>query len=369
MRILLCTLLLSATTSVGAQTIMSRGAEMLAAPGGRPVGTLRDGAPVSPGTKRGAYTEVTIEGYVNASALGAGTRSQATARSGARLRAMPSPNATVLADLRGGTTLTRVAKRGAWVRVRRTGWVRRDLLATKAPSTRSAAVASGPARKRAAIAGAKVATSSGAVANAPRGTVADAPRAVRQQAASPPPPAPSRPAVAATADTAGPLLTPARSTPLADAPEGRAVARLEPGAKMTPLARDRGWVRVSVEGWVLERDATAADSALRAELSAADLRADPDGTRGRVVRWDVQVLAFQVADPLRRDMAPDEPYLLARGPGTENALLYLAIPPSLVATARSIPSLTSVTVTARVRSGRSEPVGVPILDLQSLARR
>jgi hypothetical protein len=361
MRILLCTLLLSATTSVGAQTIVSRGAEMLAAPGGRPVGTLRDGAPVSAGTKRGAYTEVTIEGYVNASALGAGTRSQATARSGARLRATPSPNATVLADLHGGTTLTRVAKRGAWVRVRRTGWVRRDLLATKAPSPRAPAVASGAARKRAAIVGAKVATSSGAVANAPR--------AVRQQAASPQPPAPSRAAVAAPADTAGPLLTPARSTPLADAPEGRAVARLEPGAKMTPLARDRGWVRVSVEGWVLERDATAADSALRAELSAADLRADPDGTRGRVVRWDVQVLAFQVADPLRRDMAPDEPYLLARGPGTENALLYLAIPPSLVATARTIPSLTSVTVTARVRSGRSEPVGVPILDLQSLARR
>jgi hypothetical protein len=138
---------------------------------------------------------------------------------------------------------------------------------------------------------------------------------------------------------------------------------------MTPLARERGWVRVRVEGWVLERDATAADSLLRAELSAADLRADPEGTRGRMVRWDVQVLAFQTADPLRRDMAPDEPYLLARGPGTENALLYLAIPPSLVPTARAVPSLTSVTVTARVRSGRSEPVGVPILDLQSLARR
>jgi hypothetical protein len=99
------------------------------------------------------------------------------------------------------------------------------------------------------------------------------------------------------------------------------------------------------------------------------LRADPAGAHGKLVRWEVQVLSLQTADALRKDLAPDEPYLLARGPGHENAILYLAVPPSLLAAARSIRALTTVTVTARVRNGRSEPVGVPILDMLSIDAR
>ena len=126
-----------------------------------------------------------------------------------------------------------------------------------------------------------------------------------------------------------------------------------------------------IEGWVPERDVVPADSTLRTPLSAADLRADPAGTRGKVVRWEVELLSLQTADPLRRDFAEDEPYLLARGPGSENAIVYLAVPPSLVATARALASRTvsHATVIARVRNGRSEPLGVPILDLLSLARQ
>jgi hypothetical protein len=88
-----------------------------------------------------------------------------------------------------------------------------------------------------------------------------------------------------------------------------------------------------------------------------------------MVRWEVQVLSLQVADPLRRELTPDEPYLLARGPGTESALLYLAVPPSMLSEVKTIPPLTNVLITARVRSGRSAPVGTPILDLKSIARR
>ena len=138
--------------------------------------------------------------------------------------------------------------------------------------------------------------------------------------------------------------------------------------RVTPLGRERGWVRVRVEGWVKAEDMVPADSSLRAALSAADLRADPEGTRGRLVRWTVQVIKLQRADPLRKGLALDEPYLLARGPGDENALLYLAVPPSLLELAKSLAPLDEVLVTARVRNGRSEPVGVPILDLQTLVR-
>jgi hypothetical protein len=122
-------------------------------------------------------------------------------------------------------------------------------------------------------------------------------------------------------------------------------------------------VRVRLEAWVPETDLLPADTSVATQLAAADLRADPDGTRGRTVRWEVELLAFQVADALRREFAADEPYLLVRGPGGENAMLYLALPPSLVASARGLPPLTRLLVTARVRNGRSAPAGLPLLDL------
>jgi hypothetical protein len=81
------------------------------------------------------------------------------------------------------------------------------------------------------------------------------------------------------------------------------------------------------------------------------------------------LLAKQKADALRRDLAPDETYLLARGPYEENALLYLVVPPSLMPMAKSIPELTQVMITARVRTGRSDLVGVPILDLLTMTPR
>jgi hypothetical protein len=199
-------------------------------------------------------------------------------------------------------------------------------------------------------------------------TAADAQRAV---------PAPTAPAAAprdTAVDVAGvdaaTVVAPKGST-LRAAPDARALAVLQSGATMTPLARERGWVRVRIEGWVPEREVVPADSALRTPLSAADLRADPAATRGKVVRWDVEVLSLQTADPLRRDFAQDEPYLLVRGPGSENAIVYLAVPPSLLATAKALASHTTphALVTARVRNGKSEPLGVPILDLLSLARQ
>jgi hypothetical protein len=169
-------------------------------------------------------------------------------------------------------------------------------------------------------------------------------------------------------DSAVPL-TPTVETALAAAPDGDRIATVLPGARAVVTGRDRGWVRVRVEGWARERDFAVADTALRGNLSAADLRADPDGTKGRLVHWDVQVLAHQMADPLRKGLANQEPYLLAQGPGRENSLLYLAIPATLASTAREIPDMTTVTITARVRFGKSEPVGVPVLDLVTIVGR
>ncbi|HET6681848.1 MAG TPA: hypothetical protein VFG84_11645 [Gemmatimonadaceae bacterium] len=164
-------------------------------------------------------------------------------------------------------------------------------------------------------------------------------------------------------------LSPVTATTMHTAPDGRALATVQPGATLTPLARDRGWIRVRVEGWVREKDLAPVDAALGTPVSAADLRAAGDSARGRTIRWTVQVLALQKSDPLRRDMQPDETYLIARGPEQENALMYLIVPPALMETVRELPPLTTVIVTGTVRTGRSNPAGLPIIELASLARR
>jgi hypothetical protein len=116
-------------------------------------------------------------------------------------------------------------------------------------------------------------------------------------------------------------------------------------------------------------DIVPAESQVLGIRSAADLRADPVGTRGKIVRWEVEVISLQNADPLRSDLAQDEPYLLVRGPGTENSLMYVAVPGYLLTSVRALPPLARITILARVRTGRSEPVGIPVLDLESLTRQ
>ena len=412
---------------LGAQIALVSGADLLFEPGARSLGSIRAGTRVTAGRREGDHVQVTLTGFMDSTTLRAAKSGPfayiVRADNGARLRGAPSGSAAVLAEMRGDVGLSLLSRRGSWVEVRRSGWLRATALGMAPSPARVAAapVQPAPAPSRpvvATVAPAKPTPAPPARPVAtivpPRTTPAPPSRPVVTQAAPartvpaplarqavapiaaaravPTPPsrlppaivmaAPQRvatrtdapaPAQRAASDTAMPDgMTPVRATTLRDAPDGeRHLAQVPAGqgTVVTPLARDRGWVRIRVEGWVPEADLAPADSALRVSLSAADLRADPRGARGRVVRWDVEVLALQIADPLRRDLAADEPYLLARGPGAENALLYLAVPPSLLGAARALPALTPITVTARVRNGRSEPVGVPILDLQTITRR
>lgn len=332
-------LILAAATAVplDAQATLRAPARFLHAPDGRLLAELPAGSVVRAGATRGAFTEVTLEGFIHSSLLGGARDSfpvSVSGSSGVRLRAQPNATAPVVAALQRGMGFSRVARQGDWVRVRRSGWI---------------------------------------------GTAALAPRV---SVATPPAAAPQRPAaIAAAAPVADTTTQPddgtprsgqlvaMREVPLRTGPGGRTLATVAQGTRVTTVSRESGWVRVRVEGWVPERDVVTADTSLRASLSAADLRADPAGTRGKLVRWNVQSLAFQVADPLRGGLHPDEPYLLARGPDGENALLYLALPPSLVEQGKGLPPLAEIVITARVRDGRSPPVGVPVLEVEALTRR
>ncbi len=161
-------------------------------------------------------------------------------------------------------------------------------------------------------------------------------------------------------------LRPASKAEIRTAPDGVVMGTIIAPGTILPMARERGWVRVRMEGWIKESDLLPVDSSLRTSLSAADLRADPEGSKGKLIRWKVEILAFQRADALRRDLVTGEPYLLARGPAGENSMLYLALPAALVNDAKSIVPLTVVQITARVRTGRSAPTNVPILDVEAI---
>jgi hypothetical protein len=305
------------------------------------IGSAFTGALLAPDRTKDAFTHVILEGWIDIAMLGGkvDTFPRSVKAEGARLRAAGEANGKVVARLRKGTGLMVEQTSGQWIKVRRAAWVKTALLGPALPS------GSRPLER-------------GEVRAVPASAGSRAPLAMASDASA-----------GAVAVPDGAMLPGPKGAELRTAPDGRALAQVRAGAVLTPLAREKGWVRVRLEGWVPEKDIVPADSSLRSGLSAADLRADPQGTRGTIVRWEIEVMGLQTADPLRRDLSDGEPYLLARGPAGEEALLYVAVPPSLLAEARTLAPLTKLLITARVRTGRSEPTGVPVLDLQTLSRK
>lgn len=322
-----------------AQTTIKTTTQLRSDPDGRLLATLRPGTPVKPVDTKGPWTQVLLEGYVHRSVIGGKRDTFAiSARvDDTNLRAAPSPTGKVLARLEEGMGLIRESQRGDWVRVHRLAWVRSSALST------------------------------------PKQVASAKPAAPSNEHAAAPPPVDTTTTGEddGEADTGAPasVLAVGHRTQLRVAPDGPAIAVLDSNARVATLARERGWVRVQVEGWVRATELVPEDTTVLTAISAADLRAEPSKFQGVTVRWQVQKIALQTADPLRRDMAPNEPYLLARGPGAERSLLYLALPPSLVEQARRIEPLATLIVVARVRAGRSEPAGVPLLDVQSIVER
>ena len=400
-----------ATDGLAQARVVKTPAAILSAPKGSAIGSVRAGTELRVLETRGAYARVSVSGFVERSRISAqrGNSARRVGNRVATLRARGANAARTLASLDEGTTVTvgGGSAPSGWVRVSRTGWVLRSALAAPAPTTaprsvakstprsgtkgRSAPAKAPPPRRSAAADAPRVeskasagdvesplakdevaakhaipaAIVAGSSSTAPLASVAAAPAAVTSAPAATVP-APAAGFVEPLSDSA---LVPTTNVALRTAPDARALATIAPGTPMVPLARDRGWVRVRVEGWVPERDLAPADSSVRSNVSAADLRADPQGSRGKVLRWQVQVLARQTADALRRDLAENETYLLARGPADENSLLYLVVPPSLLESTKSISTLADVMITARVRTGKSDLVGVPILDLLTITPR
>lgn len=323
---------------------LSADTDVRSAPNGTVVAQLRAGTSWPTGATRNGFTSLTIEAWVDASRFGPGRDSFPITIGGSanlRIREQPSLDGRILGSFRAGAGMSIVQRRDTWARVKREVWVPSSAIALQAASRPPAAAPAAPPSRPS--------------------TARPMPESETAVPVPPPEPVMAPPA-------AGSLRTD-REVPLRLGPNGQVLAMLDSGVIVATQARERGWVRVRIEGWVPESYFVPADTAFGANLSAADLRADPEGHRGKIVRWRMQIVGLQTADPLRRDMRPNEPFLLAIGPTGEEATVYVTVPQSLVAEARTIPTLSFVVLTARVRTGRSNPTGAPILELISIADR
>jgi hypothetical protein len=351
----------------GDRITVRAGTALRSTPGGEVIGVSRRAITGPAELVQSSFVRVTIDGFLAAGAVrvtGDRTRGEVGGASGATLRSTASASGAAIAELRRSTYVFPTRAGGTFPTGRAVEFlpVRRSLWVDVSRVTGGGAVAEAP-RSAAASADRAVASSAGAAGR----TAPSAAARESSEAASAAPPA--EPAVVTPPPISGPTLETLAAATVRTGPGGEVVATLPGGVPVTSLARENGWVRVRIEGWLPDSSVGPAGARSSGALSAADLRANPTGTVGRLVRWSVEALAFQTADALRQGLVPGEQYLLARGPGAERAVLYLAVPDSLAAVARALPPLAEVSITARVRSGRSQPSGVPILDLIEITRR
>ncbi len=306
-------------------TVQQDGVRFVADPGGKELGRLAAGAPVAAGGRRGGDTQVTVDGWIFRSSV------KADVREGHTLSVVPAqenlriaPNGRVLAHLVRGALLDEVERRGGWVHVRRTGWAATAALAQQA------------------------------AARAGR----------RARGAAPAPAAP--PDTSQDVDPTRAILR--RRVQLYLAPDTPSTGFLDPGVPVRITARSGDWVRIEAAGWVKESEVRPAGQQAESGVSAADLRSHPDEWQGKVLTWTIQFIALQTADELRApDFAPGQRYILARGPAPEYAFVYVTVPDDKLEKISQLRPLDTLTIVARVRSGRSSFLANPILDLVDVA--
>ncbi|MEN8375381.1 MAG: SH3 domain-containing protein [Gemmatimonadota bacterium] len=282
----------------------------------------RAGAPLTVVGSRDRWRQVDLEGWIWALSVGptgAGSL-QVDAGDGENLRA--EPNGAILARLEPGAVLDELGRRERWVRVRRRAWIWAPSLSEPRAEP---AVRSAPESQEAA-AGAK--GSAGSLAS---------------------------------------WVVPEEGVALRAQPDSTRVGTLEGGTTVEVLERRGGWARVRHEGWVPVPEAGEAPGEQPLTgVAAVDLARDPERFAGRRLAWTVQFISLERAERIRTEFYEGEPYVLARGPGEGRPIVYLAVPPELLAAVEALEALDRLDVVGRVRTPRSPLTGAPVLDLQEI---
>jgi hypothetical protein len=336
LRALPVVLSLAALQDAPAQTrfrIATNDAWLYNEPGGRRLARFARGTIVTGAATRDQWVQVTLDGWIFASSVGASTRPdfdlQVTRSPNENLRA--TPGGTIIAELARGFGLQQLAQDSArrWAHVTRTGWVQQSALTASAPdgvATRTTDTSAADTSRRAPAQGSR-----------PGGTAVDSTRA-----------------------------QPVRMTTLYRAPDGPEAGTIAAETPLRVLSRNGEWARVQYEGWVKVAEIQSAPSGVLVGVTAAELRADPQRYAGQVVRWRVEFIAVQRADDLRPDIPSGATYVLARGPLPERGFVYIIVPDTRLVTVSALTPLTTISLTARVRNGRSRYLGNPVVELISL---
>ena len=301
------------------------------------LGSVYEGTELVATQAQDGWVEVSLEGWVFGRSVSKTTRDgfelAVTVSGGENLRAVPSGR--VLARLANGFLLDEVSRSdNGWVKVRRTGWVRGEALEPVRGSADST-VAAGPA---------------------------GVPSPVRPSAASDAPaPSPGT----ALLDRA----VTARQTGVHRIPDTEPTGSLAEDTPVKVLARSGEWVRVAMEGWIREGDLKPASPGVLAGVSGAEVRARPAEFEGKTVQWTMEFVALQTADELRREIPAGQRYMLARGPLPEAGFIYVILPPALIPRIEQLQPLAELVVIARIKAGRSQYLGNPVVELVDLAIR
>ena len=299
-------------------------------PDGKRLARLAPDAVLEGRAAQGDWLGVFVDGWIFGASVGptprAGFDLAVTRAPEENLRA--APGGALVARLAQGFLLTKLEDNGRWVHVRRAGWVKRAAVAPAAETagTRTAAADTGDA---------------GLAGPGALDTVGTAPLDPNRARS-------------------------ARRTVVYRAPDGPPAGSFTPATPLKVLSRSGEWARVQFEGWVKAADLETAPPGVLVGVSAAELRADPQRFVGQTLRWTLQFIALQQADELRPEVPLGATYMLARGPLPEHSFVYVVVPDAKKGPLAGLTPLAMVTVTGRVRAGRSRFLGNPVLDLVSL---
>jgi hypothetical protein len=293
---------------------------------GRLLGRLERGVELERLGGRSGWARVGLRGWMWSASL---------ERAGDAYRVVPEtenlragPGGRVLGQLVRGVGVRRIGSEGRWLEIELVGWLPESSV-SPAPAAAAPAEVAGD-------------TTSARVRDTP--------------AREAPAPSESVPASA--------MGTLSRGVEMRNAPEGGVIAPLPAETPVRILESRGGWTRVRVDGWVPSSSVRAGSLG---EVGPDVVAAAPPGTFiGRTVRWTLEHVALQQADPWRPDFEAGEWFDLARVPGVEGRYVYLALPERLVEEFRGMSPFRTLRVEGTVRTGQSALTGTPIVEVTRL---
>jgi hypothetical protein len=294
---------------------------------GRLLGHLQRGTPLERLGGRGSWTRVGVHGWMWRKSLERSGNEYAVTPARENLR--DGPNGEILGTLERGVEVRRVGGNDKWFEIEMIGWLPDS--AVRPPTAPTDASSTDETEK-------------------PREEPALEPEASEPRPA--PPTVPARGTAGRVDEEVG----------LRGSPGGTVVTTIPSGTVLRTVERRGAWTRVQVEGWV-PSEAVTTDGGTASAPEAVVLA--PERFTGRRVQWTLEHVALQKAEAWRTDFEDGEWYGLARVPDRAT-YVYLVVPATLLEDFRGLSPFETIRIEGRIRAGRSELTGNPIVEVARL---